>query len=80
MKNPRQAIEEIRQSVEKLRAQGTVSPTDNALFGMVDGLATLVHVTMARVTELERRVAELSGQPVTPVVREVQRPLTPPPA
>lgn len=78
MKNPREALDEIRQNVEKLRAQKTISPTENALFGMVDGLAGLVHATMARVTELEREVGEMTGRPVAPVVRDVQRPVGPP--
>jgi hypothetical protein len=78
MKNPREALEEIRQNVEKIRAQGTISPTENALFGMLDGMAALMHVTMARVTELERRVGEATGQPVVaPAVRDAVRPNTP---
>ena len=61
MKNPREYIEEIRTNVKKMQAQGKVEPAENALFGMVDGLAGLVMVTLDRVTELEKRVNELQG-------------------
>ena len=70
MKNAREYLDEIKRNVAKMRAQGQVTPTDNALFGMIDGLAGLQHTTMERVAELERRVAELQGVEVrTPVVR-----------
>ena len=59
MKNPRNYLEEVRQNVQKMRAQGQVTPTENALFGMLDGLAGLMHRTMERVTELERRKFDL---------------------
>ena len=63
MKNPRDYIEEIRANVKKLQAQGKVEPAENALFGMLDGMAGLMLVTLDRVTELERRVNELQGTP-----------------
>jgi len=61
MKNPRDYLEEIRANVKKMQAQGKVEPAENALFGMVDGLAGLMLVTLDRITELERRVNELQG-------------------
>ncbi len=61
MKNPREYLDEIRENVKKMQAQGKVEPAENALFGMVDGLAGLVLITLDRVTELERRVNELQG-------------------
>ena len=61
MQDPRHYIEEIRQNLRKLQSQGAVTPTENALFGMIDGLAGLMLVTLDRVTALERRVNELQG-------------------
>ena len=61
MKNPHEYLAEIRANVKKMQAQGKVEPAENALFGMVDGLAGLVMVTLDRVTELERRVNELQA-------------------
>ena len=78
MKNPKQALEEIRINVEKLRAQPALTDNEKTLFGMVDGLATLVHATMLRVTELEHKLGVLSGIP-TAIRREIpHRPATPP--
>lgn len=56
MKDPRAYLEEIQQNLAKLQAQGQVTPNENALFGMVDGLAGLVLVTLERVTALEQRL------------------------
>ena len=61
MKNPREYVDEIRANVKKMQAQGKVEPAETALFGMVDGLAGLVMVTLDRVTELEKRVNALQG-------------------
>ena len=61
MRNPREYLDEIRANVKKLQAQGKIEPAENALFGMVDGMAGLMLVTLDRVTELERRVNELQG-------------------
>jgi hypothetical protein len=73
--DPRHYIDEIRQNLNKMRAQGAVTPTENALFGMIDGLAGLHLVTLERVTRLEQLVGEL-GPEEGPVV-EVTRPDTP---
>lgn len=61
MKDPRDYLQEIQTNLQKLQAQGQVTPTENALFGMIDGLAGLQRVTLERVTELERRMKELHG-------------------
>ena len=60
-KNPRDYLDEIRANLKKLQAQGRVEPAENALLGMVDGMAGLMVVTLDRVTELEKRVNELQG-------------------
>jgi hypothetical protein len=54
MRDPRDYLDEIQQNLKKLQAQGTVSPTENALFGMIDGLAGLQRLTMERVAVLEQ--------------------------
>lgn len=60
-KNPREYLDEIRANLKKLQSQGKIEPAENALLGMVDGLAGLMLVTLDRVTELEKRVNELQG-------------------
>jgi hypothetical protein len=55
MKDPREYLDEIRQNLRKLQDQGQVTPADNALFGMVDGLAGLQLVILERITALEKR-------------------------
>ena len=60
-KNPREYLDEIRKNLQKLQAQGKIEPAENALLGMVDGMAGLMLVTLDRVTELEKRVNELQG-------------------
>lgn len=59
MKQPHEYLDEIRDNLQKVRAKGTVTDTENALFGMIDGLAGMLHRTNERVTELERQVADL---------------------
>ena len=54
--NPRHYLDEIRANVEKMRAQGAVSPTENALFGMIDGLAGLMTFTLDQFAELKHRL------------------------
>ena len=54
MRDPRDYIEEIQQNLRKLQLQGTVTPNENALFGMIDGLAGLQRLTMERLTVLEQ--------------------------
>ena len=53
MKEARGYLEEIRTNVEKIRRRGKVTPAENALLGMVDGLAGLQYQLMERVAALE---------------------------
>jgi len=50
MQDPRHYLEQIRDNLSKLQEKGQVTPTENALFGMIDGLAGLQLVTLERVT------------------------------
>ena len=59
MKDPDGYLKEIRENMKKIQAQGKVTPTENALFGMIDGLAGLQMATMERMAELNRRVQDL---------------------
>jgi hypothetical protein len=74
MQDPRHYLEEIRENVHKLQRKGQVSPTENALFGIIDGLAGLQLVTLERVTRLEQQLADLT----TPGSRPI--PLAEPPS
>ena len=69
MHNPRHYLEEIRSNMAKMQAQGKVTPAENALFGMVDGLAGLLLTSLGRISELERRVQAMDGGP-GPSVRQ----------
>jgi len=60
--DPAHYLREIRANVEKLQAQGKVTPTENALFGMVDGLAGLVTFALDHVAELKRRIEALEAR------------------
>jgi hypothetical protein len=59
--DPRHYIEEIRENVKKLQAQGQVTVTENALFHTIDGMAGLLLATMENVVDLKRRVEALEG-------------------
>lgn len=59
MKDANGYLEEIRQNLKKIQAQGTVTPTENALFGMIDGLAGLQMTTLERLAEVNRRIQAL---------------------
>jgi hypothetical protein len=63
MRDPRHYLEEIRSNMAKMQAQEKVTPAENALFGMVDGLAGLMLTSLGRITELERRIQALDGGP-----------------
>ena len=41
MKDADGYLNEIRENLKKIQSQGKVTPTENALFGMIDGLAGL---------------------------------------
>lgn len=60
--DPLHYLREIRANVEKLQAQGQVTPTENALFGMVDGMAGMMTFTLDQMAELKRRVDALEGR------------------
>lgn len=79
MKNPREYLDEIRQNLQKLQAQNCVTPTENALFGMIDGLAGLQLTMLERITRLEQQLADLQGNtvrvpPAGPVQHEGEYP------
>ena len=59
MTDPHHYLDEIRDNMAKLQGHGIVSPTEKALFGMIDGLAGMLRVTLERVTVLERVVAQM---------------------
>ncbi len=61
MSDPRTYLAEIRENLEKIRAKGHVTETENALFGLIDGLGGMLHRTNERVTELERQVRSCAG-------------------
>jgi hypothetical protein len=61
MKDPNGYLTEIRENMKKIQAQGKVTPTENALFGMIDGLAGLQMATLERLADLNRRLQALEG-------------------
>jgi len=58
MKNPSDYLDEVRENMRKIQAQGQVTPTENALFGMIDGLAGLQLSALERITRLEQRLVQ----------------------
>ena len=60
--DPLHYLREIRANVAKLQAQKTVTPSENALFGMVDGLAGLFIFTLESVADLKRRVDAIESR------------------
>jgi hypothetical protein len=58
---PLHYLREIRANVEKLQSQGQVTPTENALFGMLDGMAGMMTFTLDQVGELKRRIDALEA-------------------
>jgi hypothetical protein len=61
MKDADGYLNEIRENLKKIQAQGKVTPTENALFGMIDGLAGLQMATLERLAEMNRRVQALEA-------------------
>jgi hypothetical protein len=59
--NPDKYLEEIRANVQKMRAQGQVTPTENALFGMLDGMAGLMTFTLSRLADVTHRLEALEA-------------------
>ena len=60
--DPLHYLREIRANVEKLQAQGQVTPTENALFGMLDGMAGMMTFTLDAMADLKRRVDALEAR------------------
>jgi len=60
--DPLHYLREIRANVEKMQAQGQVTPTENALFGMLDGMAGLLTFTWEQMADMRRRLDALEGQ------------------
>ena len=58
---PLHYLREIRANVEKLQSQGQVTATENALFGMLDGMAGMMTFTLDQVGELKRRIDALEA-------------------
>ena len=58
-KDPRHYIDEIRDNVRKLQAQGQVTVAENALFHTIDGMAGLLLATMENMVDLKRRVERM---------------------
>ena len=54
--DPQHYLAEIRANVAKLRAQQQVTPAENALFGMCDGLAGLVTFVLQQTADMQRRL------------------------
>ncbi len=61
MKDANGYLDEIRENLKKIQAQGKVTPTESALFGMIDGLAGLQMATLERLAELNRRIQALES-------------------
>ena len=61
-KNPREYLTEIRNNVAKFQQAQVVTPRENALFGMVDGLAGITLALMENVADLKRRVEALESR------------------
>ena len=59
--NPQHYLDEIRANVTKMRAQQQVTPTENALFGMIDGMAGLMIFTLQQMAEFRRRLDALEA-------------------
>src|SRR3954463_8926161 len=62
MKDPRDYLREIQENLKKLQSQKNVTPSENALFGMIDGLAGLQLVTMERLAVLEQALQGRTGE------------------
>ena len=60
--DPLHYLREIRANVEKLQSQGQVTPTENALFGMLDGMAGMMTFTLDAMADLKRRVDALEAR------------------
>ena len=57
--DPLHYLREIRENVKKLQVHQTVTSTENALFGMIDGMAGLMTFTLDSVADIKRRLDAL---------------------
>ena len=62
MTDPTHYLDEIRANTEKMRSQGRVTPTENALFGMIDGMAGLTIFSLEQMAQMRHRMDELEAQ------------------
>jgi len=60
--DPLHYLREIRANVQKLQSQGQVTPSENALFGMLDGMAGMMTFMMDQMAELKRRMDALEAK------------------
>ena len=77
-KNPRDYLQEIRNNVAKFQQAQVVTPRENALFGMIDGLAGVTLALMENVADLKRRVEQLEAAMTVRDSARALRWLTPP--
>ena len=61
MKDANGYLDEIRENLKKIQAQGQVTPTEKALFGMIDGLAGLQMTTLEKLADVNRRLQALES-------------------
>ena len=61
--DPLHYLDEIRTNTQKMRAQGKVTPTENALFGMIDGMAGLMIYMMEQMAAMRKELDQLEGSP-----------------
>ena len=59
--DPHHYLDEVRQNLAKMRAQPAVTPADNALFGMVDGLAGITLYMLDQMADMRRRIESMEG-------------------
>lgn len=60
--DPAHYLREIRENVKKLQAHEKVTSTENALFGMIDGMAGLMTFTLEQMADMRRRLDALEAQ------------------
>ena len=60
--DPLHYLNEIRDNVNKMRAQGKVTPTENALFGMLDGTAGLMLFMLDQMADMRKRLDALEAR------------------
>ena len=61
MRDATEYLDEIRQNLKKMRDQGQVTPAENALFGMLDGMAGLCLHMLEQMADMRRRIESLEA-------------------